>query len=935
MKPTPWPVRAGLLIGYLILASNRTGAAEPAAFQPPIPPSLVEAAQNAGRPFLIADRRGYREMRDRIHDPVFRESGREFAARAEGYFIQGSPWRLGGGPFGDEPGFYPERLRGEDFAAYQKIVFEVCAFIGVEQERESINRAKKEYPKLLEALERLGNESGAPGALARRAHLLALATLLHDEVYNRFETTERHDLANRLKRQRDLLAGFAALAEPQALPPDERLVVAAGLGFSTLSCIAMYPDEWERAQPFSVQTLLPDLFWAVQTTRSAMADMVTPGGRFLVELGRAETALHLSIPWIECMKRLGYPFAVPGGTYAELAAALDAHRVPGANLVIQPAERADSPWIPPDRPILANVDTRYYEEIKNAGGRIVDATAEAEREREGRFDLDAPSALGNLPDTSGEAFEYQSGGLRPMTLREQMERFGFPKRPTPPPAPAQDNRGPAMEESGWRMPSSLVLPSLWGSLYLLAALEDPRGNFAEYWANEVYPRDTHPFNMLFWKPLKAARDPAARSKTLIRYPESRFVLANARSPYVDYLMASQSAAETVLHSTFAIDHESFFLSENGTRWRWHHERPVTAAGIPAAASNPQPATADAPQSATDAEQTVFVINRDEPPGRGQAPVFKTAFEEITLESSLYSCWTTHAPVGKTVVIRRHIGGPGNAYSVIAHFPDPAVSPEAQIRYVNFQMHTGSDTASVDSVPGLLQLIPPDARENQDPASFEEWQRLRRAERSGALRFQETGILNVLFSPEALRRASVSEGVLGRFLETELETPAEPFFYTVTVEQAGRPKFETLYATLPIPGQRVIEWGNGVEYMAQNPGGGIDTDFIRSDADFVLVTRDTAHSAIFYLMVNGTRLQAKFSTTQRTWTTLAGVKGGPVTAAWAERRVHANTVPGEGSAFYAPGALGFESAEGDVPFGRRANQAVVLGGGISMREGARR
>ena len=910
-------VHAGMIVMIFLAAFTAHSAGKEAeSIRPPMPGALIDAVYQVHHPLLLGDRVQFRDARRWTHTDLFRDRAEEFKKRVEGYFNEKSPWYLGVGPFQKTKTFDPMGLDEDDFSAYQSILLELVVFIGVEQERWAIQHAKTEYLRWEEqgkgdSIQSLFTQPPRDD-LSRNLRLLSCMALLYDSIYSRFETIERHAKNNQWRSIHDTLAQYSHSLDLNRMGAEEQILMGTTLGLTTLLCISLYPTEGEKtrplkarlAVPYPVQSLLPDLYGSANATEMGLRGFQDEAGTLQLPLRTMARSLELAIPWIECMRRLGYPFVIESGSYARLAAALEIHRIPQTSLLLQPSTTGtlQSPWIPDITPLLASIDPSMFQEIKATGA----PSASPENQGEEETEMAPPDGL---PDMGKNPSAVPRPNSRAMTLREMLERYGQPRKPTPAPAIAE-TPADVTREGGWSKPKAIQLPSIWSVVYLLAALENPRTNFGEYWSQTVIKVDSNPYNFLYWRAIPRAQAPPERTRTFLRYPESRFALFKERSPYGDYLLGSQASAQTVLYGTFEIQNESFFLSENGTQWRWHHEIPITAA---LAAINLVTGTTTTTMAAP---LPVSAVPRKEP-----IPLPKT---EISLNTSLYACWTTYAPAGKTIVVRRLTGGLGSPYSIVAHYPDRTQEENRQIAYINFQMEPEAGTQSDTNVTGLLRIIPPEAAERMEPTTLIEWQRQRRAERSGAASFKLYGKLSLLFSPESLRRASLSDGILGRFLETELENRMDPFFYLAALEQPGRETFAVEYASLPLQGVRVLAWKQGVEVIAINLGKGIDNDFIQSDADLVLLSRDTSYSVVFYLMVNGTRLQAKFSPKQQTWLTLASVKGTPVTAAWAERRIHTNAPPGRGSVFYAPNIVGFDCSSADVEYGRKARQAVVLG-----------
>src|SRR5690606_20754609 len=93
----------------------------------------------------------------------------------------------------------------------------------------------------------------------------------------------------------------------------------------------------------------------------------------------------------------------------------------------------------------------------------------------------------------------------------------------------------------------------------------------EAWGPDL---DSHPYPYLYQRPTRSGFQPKTEQVTLLQYPEwdfSMFTMDSYRDPYV---LVSQSAKNTIATATYALHHDSFLMSESGTRWRWIHEAPA-------------------------------------------------------------------------------------------------------------------------------------------------------------------------------------------------------------------------------------------------------------------------------------------------------------------------------------------------------------------------
>jgi hypothetical protein len=121
---------------------------------------------------------------------------------------------------------------------------------------------------------------------------------------------------------------------------------------------------------------------------------------------------------------------------------------------------------------------------------------------------------------------------------------------------------------------------------------------------------------------------------------------------------------------------------------------------------------------------------------------------------------------------------------------------------------------------------------------------------------------------------------------------------------------------------MVEWQQGIDLVAISDGSTIENPFIHTDAELAIVIRDRSMKGLFYLMMNGTFLRAKFSATQEEYVLLADTKGKRTSIAWSQRRLYATEPPNDESRFYAPDVVGFVCHGSVINYGRKARQAVV-------------
>lgn len=851
---------------------------------PPIPNALVERAQEEGRPMLLAGRDLRRETERRLRRGL-EDRGDEFFLRVDGFLLPHSPWYVGEGPFQASDDFHPQWLSEPDFLRYSKLITELNAYLYLERERWALQAAKLEFLRLLNELETSDaiDASGMarPAFTQRDGLMLALTTLLYDQSYFRLDTKDRHEPNQRIKALRDRLAAHCRSLDLDALPPEDAIAFGSGLGLSTLFCISIYPLEWGRDS--DAASMLPDLYAAAHLTQHGLTRLIEDDGRFACSLPQIETVLLTAIPWTQTMARLGYSYAAAPGAFTRIASALEAHRLPGSAETLAPHTTTHSmttPWLPFTHPLFPSPNPSLYnkEDLRSATAQL-------------RARQSPAAALAQLPISlqQRDLNITRSGGR--LTLKDQLEMFGLPRPAEPEPIAVTPTRpAPLQRDAGWRIENYPALPGPWGAVYHLAARESRSPEFVERWIELGSDSDNHPYTFFFTAPGSTSNGPPLTLEpVLMQYPEMNLSVFSLQKPREQHLLAIQSATDTVIASTLQAAHESFLLHEGGMQFRWFHDLYGATASVRSVTST-TPACTGFDYSAT------------------------------PLLTSLYSAWQQDSPVGRTISVRRHEGTVGSAYNILAHFPSSA-SPVAGTRNIVVLIPPKADTLLGDSNEWINIDVKGDelADEVHD---LRDWQMVRRLERRGTYKPQGFGTLQLLFSPKTLMRPHAAEGALGEILELELRTPVNPFFYIASLQQPGREKFEPKYASLPMPGLRVLEWHEGIEVIAVRQGELIDNPFIESDADLVVATRDSAMKAIFYLIVNGSYAKVKFSPQQRTAVLLLDAKKQKITAAWAGRRVHVTAAPRSGSLFYAPGVVAFDCPDALIKFGRKKNQAVV-------------
>ncbi|MDP8243924.1 MAG: hypothetical protein P9L94_07575 [Candidatus Hinthialibacter antarcticus] len=850
---------------------------------PSIPNALVERAQDEGRPMLLAGRELRRKTERRLRRGL-EERGDEFFLRVDGFLLPQSPWYVGEGPFQENDDFHPKWLNEPEFMLYSKLVTELNAYLYLERERWALQAAKLEFARLLNELETADAVDSfgmaRPAFTKRDGMMLALTTLLYDQSYFRLDTKDRHQPNQRIKALRDRLAMYCRTLDVDSIPPQDALAFGSGLGLSTLFCISIYPLEWGNER--DAASMLPDLYAAANLTQHGLARLIEEDGRFACSMPQIENALLTAIPWTQTMTRLGYPYAAAPGTFTRIASALEAHRLPGSSdtLATQKAQAMTSPWVPFTHPLFPAPNPALYnkEDLRSATAQM-------------RARKSPAAALAQMPISLRQRdLNITRSGSR-MTLKDQLEMFGLP-RPAErePQAVTPTQPAPVQRDAGWRLEAYPEMPGPWGAVYHLAAKESNSAELVERWAELGGDSDNHPYTFYYTFPVAASNSPPlSLEPVLMKYPESNLSIFSMQKPREQHLLAIQSATDTIVASTLQVAHESFLLYEGGLQFRWFHDLYGATAAV---------------QSVSGTTQVCASFDYSAEP----------------LLTSLYSAWQQDSPAGRTISVRRHEGTVGSAYNIVAHFPLQA-SPVVGTRNIVVSIPPKADTLLGD----MNEWINIDVKGDElsdEIHGLRDWQAIRRLERRGTYKPKGFGMLHLLFSPNTLMLPHAAEGALGEILELELKTPVNPFFYIASLQQPGREKFEPKYASLPMPGLRVLEWHEGIEVIAVRQGELIDNPFIESDADLVVATRDSAMKAVFYLVVNGSYAKVKFSPQQRTPILLLNTKKQKLTAAWADRKVHVTTPPRSGSIFYAPSAVSFVCPDSLIKFGRKKNQVVV-------------
>ncbi|MBN2326222.1 MAG: hypothetical protein JXR73_03640 [Candidatus Omnitrophica bacterium] len=861
---------------------------------PPVPGRLLTVIQDKYHPFLLADSGEFREAKKTMRKDIFRDRRKEFEQRILGYFNPDSKWNLGEGPLSENADFHPAQLSDADFLFYLKVMGELMTYTGIEKEKWAIAGLKREFLRILDEIAPTSDASSAVMLNKtiddRRIQLLAVAALTYDLVYNRFSTIERHPLNNRLNQLRLILASDCAAVDPAARPIQSRLHRGAALGLATILCISIYPYEWEKEQRFSEQSFLPDLYRAITYTHSGVKGMGALSPHIPMPLAELESVLLTAIPWLDCLKRMGYPYQLQKGFYPQIFQSFETHRAPDSVNMIQPFLPAAlyDPWIPRSQPIFTMTpDSMYVQEKDNQ-----ETFVPFKQQKKSEIFIASENPF-NIPESLQQTdINIQRGSGRAMSLRESFERYGYPKKPTPIPLPEEERV--SNPDAGWTPPDGLVLPTIWGALYLLTEQDDPQSLAGEIWEEQAIDIDSHPYTFLYYRPFPVRSSKSRRESTLIDYPEFRSTIMTSISPRGEYMLASQAASETLILPTYAIDHESFLYSEEGSEWRWFHEIPSSTHTESATASLEIPAEQANP-----------------------API-RHATPFIT---SLFSCWETYSPAGRTIVVRRHLGGVGSGYSAIAHFPDEKES-DKRIQYIIFSVPENGRGIPSDEVSDFYSIHPSEEQLENRPMNFATFRMERRDERESSRRAAMSSVLKVLFNPGGMNPANAFTGALNKIYELELREPDQPFFYLCSQDMPGREMYEVKYASVPLPGLRILEWKQGIEIIAMRTGDKIQNAFVESDADFIIVMRDSSMRGVFYLMVNGSYLHVKFAPTQSSFTLLADNLEEKITAAWCQRRIYTTSPPKDKSRFYAPGVLGFECPDFVIQYGQKGNMGVV-------------
>jgi hypothetical protein len=862
---------------------------------PPVPGRIIQRIGKENHPFLMASADQFRDARRMLHRDLFQQHGDEFEQRIKGFFNPKSRWYLGDGPLSDNKTFHPGQLTDEDFRFYEKVVCEVIAYTGIHKEGWVNNGLKRELERLLDEIQPSVQsktiESVSSAFSEKDVRMLSLASLMYDMVYGRFATLERHPINNRINQLRKQLAEDCAMVDPETLTVENRIARGSALGLSTLLCISIYPHEWKKERRFSAQSFLPDLYLAITYTYSGFMSVIKNSPHYSMKTEALESLFLTTIPWCESLRRFGYPYRMQQDVYGRIVDSFETHRIPNGVGVIHPfiPKGLHDAWIPRSDNIFPVIDQTMY---VARGDSLLDFQP---------FKKDTQNS------SNGDALKLPKSfrpmgvnvirdGGRKLSLREQLEQYGYPQKPAP--VKFEDEITASNVNAGW-VPPDLNLPAVWGGFYLLAERDNPKSKAGEQWEQFALGRDSHPYTFIYYTefPLTGSND--ERSHHLIEYPNINMTMLAAQNPREHYLLACQIADQTLVMPTYAIDHESFLLSEGAGQWRWFHEIPSST---------------DEESVALDSDMAFSDV--------AQNPVNSAT----PLVTSLFSCWETGASVGRTVVVRRHFGGIGSGYTVVAHFPDAATPAKRVTNMIASVPYEGRVFPS-DDVAGLYRILlseedMPDRQMNLASFKMERYS----ARSSGGASQSKSGILNILFAPDSMKTSRVSNGKLGKILESEIVDPDKPFFYVCAEEQSGREMFGVKFAMFPLEGMRVIEWKQGIELIAVNTGDKIKNSFMESDADLVIAIQDKSMKGLFYLMMNGTYLRCKFSPIQKKFLELVNVKGDPMTVAWCRRRLNILSPPPVKSVFYAPEMLGFDCPGYRVKYkkkGKRWKEISVL------------
>lgn len=862
---------------------------------PAIPQRLINQAQESGHPFLHGTLDWIRDLRRQVKRDPLEDRAERLMHRVENYMNDESSWYIGEGPFLPDSDFQPQYLANDEFHVYSQLVLETMVANSLNPNRQRINRLETEFFRLLDELAydarvREGGLTEAPFG-RRFMEMLTLATLIYDGIYQRIDIVDRHAPNAQIKQARDALAQRALESNSGAMTPLEQIHLGAALGTSTLFCIAIYPQEWRGAGNGS--SLMPDLYRAVVMTRKGLNRLVTPSGELAAPLEPIGHALNLLLPWSLSMQQMGYAHVLPVNALPDLVRALEPHRLPLTPQIIEPHDQnpKHSPWVPPLRRIYPEAGEDFYYEIVNP---LESAIAQHRAALEGGNQGNAtsrPAPAQSAPPSQagvnlqGQPVRFQRNVEEPLSIREQLQRYmlGGPDQtqPTDPqPTPIREPK----PDAGWQNQSDLPLPTIWGTVYRLAQTSNPNFPAKALWEEMEIENDSHAYRLLF---AQSAVDPGWQEKPrdvfLLDYPSLRCQVSSSKDLREPFLIATQSAAASVITPTLSIAHESFLLSENLSTWRWIHE------------AEPQPQRAAA----------------------------REGIAAITpLQSSLYTVWQTDSPMGKTLVARRHHPGIGGYYTVVAHYPDSATRGRPPIRYLNIQRPENSQLVREETIRDWMMMSPAGTGSEEQELTLQQYQQRRRMERMGMAEQTSQHDLHMVFSPEVVDEIRPATGKIGPVAQISLRHEGNPFFYILKQDMPGQEMFELKYPTLPMTGMRILEWRNGAEWIAVKQGEEIKNPFIESDAELVIISHDETMDGTFYLMVNGSYLRVKFSPQQSEFEELISGAQEPFSVAWAQRTLVADRHPPKGSILLAPKVLAFESPQSMVKYGRKGLHAVV-------------
>lgn len=874
-----------LLLSFALLLSVFTVANPIAAFasvaMPPLPNRVAQQAAEAKLPFILLDRKSLNHLWDNANFSPYNQKTTPLFHRADGYLNPRSLWYAGDGPFDADSAFQPARLTPKDYRLYQRIVIDLAAANAINPRQNRIEALYAESRRLMDQLNFMiapqPDEPSEVEAFARQCELFAIAVLMMDSIHAYTEPTLMREINVRMQEHRGRLSASAARLFPGDLPPAVEIRVGVALGWSGLYHMTMLEDSRQRRTTATSSAILPEVYRAVQFVHNGFDGIVGENGLLGIGLDELESVLLLAIPWAECLKRSGYPFGLPNEAYVRVVEAIEAHRIPFTSQAVVPNGEplAAAPWNPPLYSLEPPQPSPEYMQ-----------RPEEETVIAGANNIGIPSILPPPPSLQGVNINMNRPGQQGLTLREQMERYGL-GNPAPPSLPAPDPE-PVSLDAGWEPPESLPLPMIWASVYGLAERERPRFPALERWEEISEAVDLHPYSLFFpSQRLRGIKDPPAKT-AMLRYPTHFSALSASHDFREPYLIAAQGVNGVGLTATQTVNVEGFVYSEQGSTWRWIHE------------SDPAEMSAYGASRMLDAPS-------DEP--------------SVTLSTSQFSVYETYSPMGRTYAVRRHITGVGSCYNVIAHIPSERKTP---IRFLNVERPPRAEILRDHNIPEWLVIKPQRFDAPFGELTLTEFQEISHRHRRGEIEIDLKQDLHLLFTPEAVSNVDAVTGPIGEVVEIEVVEPTQPFFYIAKLDLPGREMFDLKFPTLPLPGFRMLEWRRGEELLAVRQGEKIDNPFIDSDADFVIVSRDASMRAMFYLMVNGSYLRAKFSPQASTYTLLADAKGKRITAAWTQRAVHTNELPPSGSVFYAPNALAFECPGIVVDYGRKGRQVVVHG-----------